>query len=437
MATLQFENWRDLSTAERQAVLRRPAMTSAPDIESQVEDILNAVRADGDAALTRFSRDFDQVGITDFRVSDAEFDAAERSVSAKLIAAIDQAFETITRFHEATVPQPLSVTTIEGVTCERQIRPIDRVGLYVPAGSAPLPSTAMMLAIPAKIAGCPTRVMCTPPNREGKADPSVLVVAKRAGIDAVFKVGGAQAIAALAYGTESIPKVDRIFGPGNAWVTKAKTQVAGEIGGPAIDLPAGPSEVMVIADGDADPAFVAADLLAQAEHDVMAQVILVSNSAGLIADTQDQVEKQLAERSREPIIQKSLTNGTAIRVDSIDEAIAICNDYAPEHLILNLVDASERVADIRNAGSVFVGPWTPESLGDYCSGTNHVLPTYGAARALSGLSVGHFTRSMTVQQASRSGLGALAATTQALADAEGLDAHAYAVTVRLNQDGSS
>ncbi len=437
MATLRFENWRDLSDSQRQAVLQRPAMTQAPDVDAKVLNILAAVREEGDAALTRFSRDFDQVGLTDFQVSDAEFDAAEREVSDALMAAIDQAFATISRFHEATVPQPLSVTTIEGVTCERQIRPIDRVGLYVPAGSAPLPSTAMMLSIPAKIAGCPTRVMCTPPNREGKADPSVLVVAKRAGIDAVYKVGGAQAIAALAYGTASIPKVDRIFGPGNAWVTKAKTQVAGEIGGPAIDLPAGPSEVMVIADGDANPAFVAADLLAQAEHDAMAQVILVSDSAGLIADTQDQVEKQLAERSREPIIRQSLTNGTAIRVDSIDEAIDICNDYAPEHLILNLVDASERVADIRNAGSVFVGAWTPESLGDYCSGTNHVLPTYGAARALSGLSVGHFTRSMTVQQASRRGLDALAATTQTLADAEGLDAHAYAVEVRLNQDGSS
>ena len=427
-------DWAALDAPSRRSVLERPAANQSLDVNAQVRAILDAVRERGDQALVELTSRFDNVELSSLQVSPEELQAAEDSLSDNVVAAIDQAMANVRRFHEAQRPESVKVETVDGVVCQRVVRPIDRVGLYVPAGSAPLPSTALMLAVPAQIAGCPTRVLCTPPNQDGVADPSVLAVAARAGIDAIYKVGGAQAIAAMAYGTESVSQVDRIFGPGNAWVTAAKTLVSAEIGGPAIDLPAGPSEVMVIADATANPRFVAADLLAQAEHDPLSQVLLVSDSQSLVNSTRTEVAKQLESRSRRSTIEQSLANSAAINVANLNTAIDICNAYAPEHLILNCADADAQLTKVRNAGSVFVGAWTPESLGDYCSGTNHVLPTYGAARALGGLGVGHFCRQMTVQTASREGLERLANTTETLAMVEGLDAHAYAVRVRLEDN---
>ncbi|MDX2412902.1 MAG: histidinol dehydrogenase, partial [Woeseiaceae bacterium] len=302
---------------------------------------------------------------------------------------------------------------------------------YVPAGTAPLPSAAIMLAVPAAIAGCPTRIMCTPPRPDGTADPAVLVAASRSGVTDIYKVGGAQAIAAMAYGTETIPKVYKIFGPGNAWVTSAKTQVSADPDGAAIDMPAGPSEVLVIADRNASAEFVAADLLSQAEHGVDSQVVLLTPSEELAQQVQTEIEVQLALLSRADIAHQALQNSLTILVRDIETAIEISNMYAPEHLILQFADAKRALPNIRNAGSVFVGPWSPESVGDYCSGTNHVLPTYGAANTYSGLGVDQFMRQMTVQELTRDGLAELGDAVVTLSELEGLDAHAAAVTRRL------
>jgi histidinol dehydrogenase len=337
----------------------------------------------------------------------------------------------VRRFHEAQTPVPVRVETMSGVACERVSHPLDAVGLYVPAGTAPLPSAAIMLAVPASIAGCPVRVMCTPPRPDGSADPAVLIAASLAGVRDIFKVGGAQAVAALAYGTESIPRVGKIFGPGNAWVTCAKSLVSADPAGAAIDMPAGPSEVLVIADDQASAEFVASDLLSQAEHGIDSQVVLVSTSARLAAQVADEVDDQLALLSRADIARQALENSPIIVVDNIDTAIAISNDYAPEHLIIQVDNARSLLPAVRNAGSVFLGPWTPESVGDYCSGTNHVLPTYGFARNFSGLGVDQFMRQMTVQELSREGLESLGSAVVRLASLEGLDGHAAAVTRRL------
>jgi histidinol dehydrogenase len=317
------------------------------------------------------------------------------------------------------------------VRCERIEVPLQAVGMYVPAGSAPLPSAAIMIAVPAAIAGCPTRVLCTPPRRDGGADPAVLVVAKRCGVSQVYKAGGAQAIAAMAYGTATVPKVDKICGPGNAWVTAAKQLVANDPEGAALDLPAGPSEVLVIADESARPAFVAADLLAQAEHDPSAQVILVTTSRALAEAVTAEVEAQQATLGRRQITAAALAHSRILVVPDLATAFAVSNDYAPEHLILEIRDARSWLPRVRSAGSVFLGDWTPESMGDYCSGTNHVLPTYGYARAYSGLSLHDFVRRITVQELTPDGLRNLGPTAQVLAGLEGLDAHANAVTVRL------
>ena len=318
-----------------------------------------------------------------------------------------------------------------GVVCERVSHALDAVGLYVPAGSAPLPSAAVMLAVPAAIAGCPVRVLCTPPGPDGRADPAVLVAASRAGIADIYKIGGAQAIAAMAFGTASVPRVSKIFGPGNAYVTCAKTLVSSQPGGAAIDMPAGPSEVLVIADANADAAYVASDLLAQAEHGPDSQVLLVTTSDSLAARVQRQTAQQLAALPRAAIARAALANSRIVVVDDLATAIGISNRYAPEHLILQVDNARDFLADIRNAGSVFLGPWTPESVGDYCSGTNHVLPTYGNARAYSGLGVDQFMRYMTVQELSREGLEDIGGAVTRLASLEGLDAHAAAVAMRL------
>ncbi len=315
--------------------------------------------------------------------------------------------------------------------CERVSKPLQSVGLYVPAGSAPLPSTAIMLGVPAEIAGCPTRVLCTPPRPDGLADPAVVVAARACGIRDIFKAGGAQAIAAMAYGTGSVPKVVKVFGPGNAWVTAAKTIVAADPAGAALDMPAGPSEVMVIADGRSDPRFVAMDLLSQAEHGPDSHVILVTVDEVLLARVEDEIERALGSLSRRPIIEQALRHSVAVVVTDLAAALAVANEYAPEHLIVQVADPRAFAAGVSTAGSVFLGRWTPESVGDYCSGTNHVLPTYGYARAYSGLAVADFQRRMTLQEVTLNGLRGLAPTVGTLAGLEGLDAHAQAVTVRL------
>ena len=424
-------NWSSLSAEERRHALRRPVQQDAAATHERVREIISDVRARGDSALLEFTRRFDGVPLAAIEVGTAEFAAAETALDAEQRRAIDRAIANVRRFHEAQVGPALRVETEAGVVCERQFRPIDAVGLYVPAGVAPLPSAAIMLAVPARIAGCPTRIICTPPRRDGTADPAVLMIANLCGVRRVFKLGGAQAIAAMAYGTQSVPKVDKIFGPGNSWVTAAKLQVANDPEGAALDLPAGPSEVLVVADATARAEFVAADLLAQAEHSADAQVVLVTTSSALAEATAAEVETQMQRLGRLDTLRRSIEHARLFVVDTIDTAIEVSNAYAPEHLILQVANAREWLPKVRNAGSVFLGAWTPETIGDYCSGTNHVLPTYGFARAYSGLSLHDFVKRMTVQELTSDGLRELGPTAITLAALEGLDAHANAVRVRL------
>ncbi len=411
----------------------RPAVADDRRIRSGTQAIVDAVRADGDEAVRRLTAEYDGAALEELRVDDAELDAAAKTLSRAESDAIDMAIANVRRFHEAQQPPALRVETMPGVVCERVSHALDAVGLYVPAGTAPLPSAAIMLAVPAAIAGCPTRILCTPPRPDGRADPAVLVASVRAGVRDIFKIGGAQAIAAMAYGTASVPRVNKIFGPGNAWVTCAKSIVSADPHGAAIDMPAGPSEVLVIADGDASVEFVASDLLSQAEHGTDSQVVLVTTSLRLADAVSSEIDAQLAALSRREIASEALGHSRIIVVDTIDTAIAVSNAYAPEHLILQMAEPRRALATLRNAGSVFVGPWSPESVGDYCSGTNHVLPTYGFARTYSGLGLDQFMRQMTIQELTRDGLGALAGTVTSLAALEGLDGHAAAVTRRLGK----
>jgi len=416
-------DWAALDDRAREAALRRPALQRSEELSASVARIIAQVRADGDAALRALTRRFDGCELARFAVGADEFAAAEAKLDAGTKRAIDEARSRIETFHRATAPQALRIETAPGVACERILRPIERVGLYVPAGGAPLPSTALMLGVPAQIAQNPQVVLCTPPNAAGECDAAVLYVAARCGIERVLKIGGAQAIAAMAFGTASVPKCDKLFGPGNAWVTEAKRLVAADMDGAAIDLPAGPSEVLVIADAHAHPEAVAADLLAQAEHGPDSQVVLISDDRAL--------RKQLDELPRREIAAASLAHARMILVGTLDEAVAISNAYAPEHLILN-VDMPRRWLDkVENAGSVFLGPWSPESVGDYCSGTNHVLPTYGHARAWSGVSVASFLKQITVQELTSEGLRGIGPCAATLARSEGLHAHERAVTRRL------
>lgn len=428
---IAVSDWVRAGAGERAALLARPPAGRDENLRRNVEAIVRQVRAGGDDALRALTRSLDHVDLSDLGVSDAELAAAQDALTRRQHEAIDTAIANVRRFHELQLAPPLAVETMPGVRCERIAHAIDAVGLYVPAGTAPLPSAAIMLAVPAAIAGCPTRVMCTPPRPDGTADPAVLVAATRAGVSTIFKLGGAQAIAAMAFGTESVPKVNKIFGPGNAWVTAAKTLVGADADGAAIDMPAGPSEVLVIADAEANPAFVASDLLSQAEHGVDSQVLLLTDSRTLAEAVQLELAGQLQALERRDIAAQALQHSRIILVADIAEAVDVSNRYAPEHLVLQCDGARELLGDVRNAGSVFVGPWTPESAGDYCSGTNHVLPTYGYARSYSGLGVDQFRRQMTVQQLSRSGLEALAETVTTLAELEGLHAHARAVSIRL------
>jgi len=428
---MQILDWKSLDRAGRRAVLARPALKSRGDVNRVVLEIIERVRREGDAAVRLLTQRFDLVAIEQLAVSEAEFRDARRALDPKQLAALKRAIDNVERFHEAHAPHESSVQIETGVQCGQLIRPIGAVGLYVPAGTAPLPSTVIMLAVPARIAGCPRRILCTPSRRDGSAHPAVLTAAHLCGIDTVFKVGGAQAIAALAYGTESIPKVDKIFGPGNAWVTAAKQLVANDPGGAACDLPAGPSEVLVVADESARGDFVAADLLAQAEHDTLAQAILVTDSAALAGRVADEIQRQLAALSRETILTQSLRACRCILVPDLTTAMTVANAYAPEHLILEVREPRGWLGYVENAGSVFLGHWSPEPLGDYCSGTNHVLPTDGHARTFSGLSVRDFVKTISVQEISPAGLRSLGPTAVTLAELEGLDAHAEAVACRL------
>jgi histidinol dehydrogenase len=430
---LAVHDWSGLGAAARQALLARPRSAARAEHTAAVAAIIADVARRGDAALAEYTRRFDGVEPAALAVGADEFAAAEAALAPAARAALARAIANVERFHAAQLPEPVSMEIEPGVRCERRITPIRAVGLYVPAGSAPLPSTAIMLAVPARLARCPLRVLVTPPRRDGRADPAVLAAARLCGIDTVYKAGGAQAIAALAYGTATIPKVDKIFGPGNAWVTTAKQLVAQDPAGAALDLPAGPSEVLVIADDGADATFVAADLLAQAEHDPSAQVLLVTPSPRLAAAVAAEVARQAPLLGRRGIAAAALAHSRLIVVPDLATAVAVSNDYAPEHLLLEVREPRRLLADVTAAGSVFLGDYSPESIGDYCSGTNHVLPTDGHARALSGLSVHDFVRRITVQELSPAGLAALGPVAVTLAGLEGLDAHANAVRVRLER----
>jgi histidinol dehydrogenase len=424
-------DWSLLDAPGRAAALARPAPEAGTDVAERVSAIVAAVRREGDAAILRLTGELDGTILESLEVPAAERRAAKDSLTATQIAAIERAIENVRAFHAAQLSGPLAVDTMPGVRCERLVRPIESVGLYVPAGTAPLPSTVVMLAVPARLAGCSLRVLCTPPQRDGKASPAVLAAAELCGVDTIFRIGGAQAIAALAYGTATVPKVDKIFGPGSAWVTAAKQLVAGDPRGAACDLPAGPSEVLVVADEDARADFVAADLLAQAEHDVLSQAILVTPSRALAQAVAREIDLQMRERARRAILDRSVAASRCIVVADVATALEVSNLYAPEHLILEVREPRAWLDRVRHAGSVFLGSWTPEPMGDYCSGTNHVLPTYGYARAYSGLSVHDFQKHMTVQELTPAGLRQLGPTAATLADLEGLDAHAHAVRLRL------
>ncbi|TDK22338.1 histidinol dehydrogenase [Luteimonas aestuarii] len=427
---MQRMDWSALDASARTAALQRPVQAVAGQTRAVVSDVIDDVRARGDVALRELTRRLDGVSLSTFEVTPEEFEAAESAVAETLVVAMRDAAARIERFHAEGMARAYAVETAPGVTCERVIRPVRRVGLYVPAGSAPLPSTALMLGVPAKLAGCREVVLCTPPRRDGSADPAVLVAARLTGVHRVFKLGGAQAIAAMAYGTGSVPRCDKLFGPGNGFVTEAKQQVA-QAGVAAIDMPAGPSEVLVIADEGAEAAFVAADLLSQAEHGPDSQVLLLSDSGDLLDRVQSELETQLEALPRAGIASEALAQSRLILVDALEDAFAISNDYAPEHLILALRAPRDWLDRVEAAGSVFLGDYTPEALGDYCSGTNHVLPTAGAARAYSGVSVASFQNFVSVQSATAAGIGVIGGCAIRLAEAEGLEAHAQAVRMRL------
>jgi histidinol dehydrogenase len=428
---MRIVEWKSASPEKRRAALARPAADTRTEVFRQASEIVEAVRAEGDAAVRRICEKFGS-RIDELRATPAEFREARARLSSEQIAALERAVANVATFHEAQISEPLSVETMPGVRCERITRPIDRVGLYVPAGSAPLPSTAIMLAVPARIAGCKARAIASSSGPDGKIHAAVLLAAELCGVDTVYKMGGAQAIAALAFGTDSVSKVDKIFGPGSAWVTAAKQIVAADPNGAAIDLPAGPSEVLVIADDSADARFVAADLLAQAEHDTLAQVLLVTTSAAFAAAVKIELAAQSRSLGRREIVAVSMNSSRCILVEDLATALAVSNEYAPEHLIIQTREPRALLPEVTCAGSVFLGPWSPESIGDYCSGTNHVLPTFGYARSFSGVSLLEYQKRITVQELSADGLRALGPTAVTLSDLEGLDAHGNAVRVRLN-----
>ena len=415
--------------SEWSEMLRRPVLNVETLFEN-VRMILKDVRVNGDKAVIEYEERFDKVKLETLAVTDAEMKEAEKEVPIELKVAILLAQRNIYTFHKKQKFEGKKVETMEGVTCWQKAVGIEKVGLYIPGGTAPLFSTVLMLAVPAKIAGCKEIVLCTPPNKEGKINPAILYAAQVAGVSKIFKAGGVQAIGAMAYGTESVPKVYKIFGPGNQYVMAAKQQVA--MHDVAIDMPAGPSEVEVIADETANPAFVAADLLSQAEHGVDSQVVLITTSEKLLDEVEYEVQHQLSRLPRWEIAEKSLVNSKLILVKDMDEVIELTNEYAPEHLIIETQNYMELAEKVVNAGSVFLGSYTPESAGDYASGTNHTLPTNGYAKAYSGVSLDSFIRKITFQEINREGIQNIGPAIEVMAAHEQLDAHKNAVTVRLN-----
>jgi histidinol dehydrogenase len=419
-----------------------PSLSARPKAQQEslidiIEPIFSSVQTRGDSALLEYTQTFDKTHISSLRVTDAEREEAFVLLDPALRTALDTAYSNITTFHQAQKNSmdreaEQRIETMQGVVCWRRSVPIGRVGLYIPGGTAPLFSTVFMLGIPAQIAGCPVRILCTPPNSEGNIHPAIIVAAQMVGITDIFKVGGAQAIAGMTFGTETIPAVYKIFGPGNKYVVAAKNFA--QQFGVAIDMPAGPSEVLVIADTTANPSHVAADLLAQAEHDTDAQVVLITTDASLMEQTLHEIDKQCALLPRKEFALAALSHSRCILVKNIEDALAISNQYAPEHLILSIADAENIAQHITDAGSVFIGHHTPESVGDYASGTNHTLPTNGYARAYSGVSVDSFMKKITYQSLTESGLRTLAPTVMAMAYAEGLEAHAQAVALRVQSN---
>lgn len=425
-------SWNALSGTERDRLLRRPAQDNAAQVDQGAADIIEQVRRDGDAGVRAVTARIDNIELSRLRVGAEEIADALASCNASLRSSLQFARDNVATFHAAQLGEALSVETVPGVRCERRSLPLTVVGLYVPAGNAPLASSVIMQAVPAKLAGCPRRVLCTPPQPGGRADPTILAAAALCDIGEIYTIGGAQAIAAMAFGTATVPRVDKIFGPGNAWVAAAKRLVT--LGGQvACDLTAGPSEVLVVADRSADPGFVAADLLAQAEHGIDSQVLLVCNDAMQLERVASEVRRQLSSLSRAAIVRECLAQSAALHVGNLDDAFDVVNRYAPEHLILQIANARDWLDRVHNAGSVFLGAWTPEALGDYCSGTNHVLPTSGYARTASGLGVADFQKTISVQEATPAGLQRLAPAVAELARVERLDAHARSVDIRLTR----
>ena len=428
--------WQNLSEQEQKTALARPAIADNALLSTQVTNILAQVKSQGDQALYNLTEKFDGIALSTLAVSNEQIQTAKKSLSAKRLKAIKTAYSQIKCFHDAQKPQDIEVETRPGVRCVLKTEAIESVGLYIPAGSAPLPSTVLMLGVPAQITKCSRTVLVWPPDKKGQLANEILVAADLCGITEIYSVGGAQAVAALAYGTESIAAVNKVFGPGNRFVTEAKKQLSQQVAGFAIDMPAGPSELLIIGDETGNPAFIAADLLSQAEHGSDSQVILLSNSKTLLKEVDAQLTKQLALLSRKTIAEKALQQSRLILTKDLAEAVAVSNLYGPEHLIIQTENPHELLNSLRNAGSIFVGKYTPESAGDYASGTNHVLPTYGYSKVISSLSLADFSRRYTVQELTRDGLASLAECIIELTDAEGLDAHQRAVTIRL-EDASS
>ncbi|MEZ7950600.1 MAG: histidinol dehydrogenase [Flavobacteriaceae bacterium] len=414
-------------------ILKRPTQT-VKEIETTVNQVFEDVQNNGDTAIKKYTKKFDKVAVTSLQVTQEEISIAVEAVSSELKEAIQQAAANIEKFHRAQKTEKVYQETTPGVVCWQEKRPIEKVGLYIPGGTAPLLSTVLMLAIPAKIAGCQEIILCSPPNLEGKIANEILYTANLCGVTNIFKVGGIQAISGLTFGTETIPKVYKIFGPGNQFVTVAK-QLATKYG-VAIDMPAGPSELLVMADDSANASFVASDLLSQAEHGADSQVILVSTSEKLIKDVSKEVEKQLKELPRIEIATKAIQNSKSILVKDFKEALALINEYAPEHFIVCTKNNDFFIDGIINAGSVFIGNYTPESAGDYASGTNHTLPTNGYSKSYSGVNLDSFTKSITFQEISKKGIQNIGKSIELMALAEGLQAHKNAVSIRLKEINS-
>ena len=410
------------------SILARPQFDAAP-LEVKVREILMAVKQRGDAAISAYTLAFDKIALSNFKLSASAFDAAEKVLTPSLKTAIQLAKVNIEVFHQGQIQKEERIETMPGVWCWRKSVGIEKVGIYIPGGTAPLFSTVLMLGIPAKLAGCKEIILCTPPNEKGEIDPAIMYAASLVGVTAIFTIGGVQAIAALAYGTATVPKVYKIFGPGNQYVTAAKQMIQQE--GVAIDMPAGPSEVCVYADETSIASFVAADLLSQAEHGADSQVILIANSIEIVEQVQKELDMQLVLLPRKELATKALAHSKAIVIENTEEAIAMMNEYAPEHLILSVDNAAQVAEKIINAGSIFIGNFSPESVGDYASGTNHTLPTNGFAKAYSGVSMDSFVKKITFQQLTERGLENIAPTVIEMATAEGLQAHSKAVELRV------